>query len=185
MVLKDRFVHCDLHPGNIALTNNNKIVIYDAGMCRYMNNKEWNNFVDLIYEILYNKNYKKAAKLIFVRNKENMKRLQQIIFKNDKNISYRKVTVVDENISKLQTVNSFADEFGKALQTKNIPKAFYTLQKHNVKLDYNYSTIIISGVCLDGVLRKLANEPYKDFRKTILLNIPFCYAIQKLYNKTE
>lgn len=152
MVFRDRFIHCDLHPGNIVLDDRNRLVMLDAGMCRYLHDKQYANMIDLLFSALFSKDHYEVGKLLIERY-ENQKPYQAEIFK---------------------------EQFGRELLVNKNPKgAFWLLRKHNVRLDYTYSSIMMTTLCLDGIMRRLCNNPYGDFYKVLYINFPWIYFLKR------
>ena len=53
MILKDNFIHADLHPGNILVKNGGeKMVFLVAGLATKLNTRDHKNFIDLFKTII-------------------------------------------------------------------------------------------------------------------------------------
>ncbi|KAM0688033.1 hypothetical protein COBT_000711 [Conglomerata obtusa] len=203
MIFIDQFVHCDLHPGNIAICPvTNKIILYDAGMCRYITENEHRNLLDLLYELIYKKDMRKAAELLVTRNKANyhlvtktnkesqtMNIIKDLILMNKQdhkinNKTKNTLIKLEKNLYKnneLNKLKKFAEELANSINERSYNRLFSILRNYQVKLDYNYSSVLMSAICLDGAFNSLRKEPYLGLGKVLFLNVPVLYFIRKIF----
>lgn len=171
MILKDNFIHADLHPGNILVKNGGeKMVFLDAGLATKLNTRDHKNFIDLFKAIIIQRNGFEAGKLLIERSHplsqetvvdgvEFCKEIQILVertFKSSKGFS-------DIILSKI----SFGDIFGELLTS---------IKRHHVKLNENYANIITSILCIEGVGRQLSHG---------INLLPLLTDVAKLYLETK
>ena len=68
MVFTNNFIHCDLHPGNILVTKDGRLVFLDAGITNTLSDSDQANLRDLFKAVILNKGYE-AGKMIVERAK--------------------------------------------------------------------------------------------------------------------
>ncbi|TBU08972.1 putative ABC1 serine/threonine-protein kinase [Hamiltosporidium magnivora] len=180
MIFKDKFIHSDLHPGNIYVKDNNgtyQLVLFDYGLCKRLNKTSYKNLFDLSFELLISKNGKKAASLLLNRLEVNK------YLSKDKNEFKSKINILlndfifkhkvrSKNVSSL-TFNNFALKF------------LESIQKHNVRLDPTYSNLILSMVCFSGIFAGMYDKKtfVNSIRKNISSRLILEIYIKKLSNK--
>jgi predicted unusual protein kinase regulating ubiquinone biosynthesis (AarF/ABC1/UbiB family) len=143
MAFTDRFIHSDLHPGNISVLQNTKkgnqnyspaeknkstIIVYDAGLAHELTKEQSRNLIDLTKALLLNRK-KEALSLIIDRNVMNRHtKKEKTVFLNSaidhwNKSSTRETSILDSTIS-----------------------MYFLARKHKVFLDSAYTNMVMS-VC--------------------------------------
>lgn len=136
MLLVDRVMHADLHPGNL-LWSKNRLVLVDAGMVAHLTESESEAFVGLI-EALGAADAPAAARCI------------RLFSRSNENLSSARVAAFDADVAAL-----FLDKcrgYGTHCDFGDVVRGVLELvRKHQVRVDANYATLIINALCLDGM----------------------------------
>lgn len=151
-VFHDRFLHTDLHPGNMAF-NNNKIIIYDFGLTKFLSHDEYTNFLNLIVAIFLQKSPDKVASLLVDRLISNFN-VNLDEFKHQSAPSLHSIMKI------LKFKEGSSQTFREAIQ-----EFFTVCNKNNVKFDHKYNNLFVSALCLDGIARHL--DPHCTFYQPI------------------
>ncbi|KAF7683893.1 putative serine/threonine-protein kinase abkC [Astathelohania contejeani] len=136
----DRFIHTDLHSGNIGYTkigSKYKLVLLDAGLCKNLSEREYKNLFDLFYEAVISRDNRAAAKLFIDRLPGN------------------EASIINKDMF-LKDFSKIADGLinGK-LGHNGIHSMYKLFSKHRVKLDSCYTNILMSLICFDGLVRRI------------------------------
>lgn len=152
MILKDNFIHADLHPGNVFVkTNEKELIFLDAGLSTRLNSTDHKNFIDLFSAIVIHQDGYLAGELLIDRSHPMS---QETVIDRDgfcKEIEelVAKVTKPSKAIQSLFLSKvSFGDVFRELL---------VSIKKHHVKLNENYANIIMSILCIEGIGRQLSH----------------------------
>lgn len=171
MILKDNFIHADLHPGNILVRKGGKGMIFlDAGLATKLRSQDHRNFIDLFRAIVIHRDGYGAGKLLIERSHPLSqstvidgtgfcKEIQKLVartFKSSKGFS-------DIILSKV----SFSVIFKELLAS---------VKRHHVKLNENYANIITSILCIEGIGRQLSHG---------INLLPLLTDVAKLYVETK
>ena len=160
MLFVDRFIHADLHPGNIIQTKDNKIGLIDFGLCIEINEGEQDVIINLFKAVI---NGDKPG--IYQTLQPFTPILLHIdhVFNNDINIFIK--------IAQQQSKSSFFDNLPQMLQILNRCQV-----THNSNIFYimlNYNLLIPNGETF-----------FKDATQTIISNWEimqhFGYSIQPM-----
>ena len=151
MILKDNFIHADLHPGNIMVDERENLILLDAGLVTKLGRKDHRNFIDLFRAIIFHQDGFEAGRLIVERSPA--KDQQNVL---DREGFYREIEEIVQRTMRPSSVIpdlilakiAFSDVFKGLLRA---------LKKHHVKLDENYTNIIMSILCIEGLGRQLSN----------------------------
>lgn len=151
MVFNDRFVHSDLHPGNISVIptdtkNKNKhkdqiknktIIVYDTGLAHEITKEQNRNLIDLVKALLLNRK-KEALSLIIDRNRMNTHtKKEKSVFLKSAIDYWDRSTTKNTNI------------LGKALGI------YFLAQRHRVFLDSAYTNLVMSGLYMQEHLKEI------------------------------
>ncbi|EJW03808.1 hypothetical protein EDEG_01900 [Edhazardia aedis USNM 41457] len=167
MVFLDKFVHGDLHQGNLQISNHHgklKVALFDAGMCKFLSRVEYKNLLDVVYELLFTKNYKNVANLLIEKNEHNCLL----------NIDRKKFS---DDVSKI-----IKNVLNNCSVSKNVAEMYNVIRKNKIKLYYGYSSIFTSAVCLDGFVNQLSKNPYKKSKRLFWIHAPYKYLMFKFLN---
>ncbi|KAI5130953.1 hypothetical protein NEPAR04_2304 [Nematocida parisii] len=146
MIFKDRFIHSDLHPGNLSVytgartgqTSSSRmhtpIIVYDAGLTHSLTLTQRNNLSDLIKNICLG-HKRSALSLIIDRNMLN------------KHTPQEKDTFIKSAISYWGMCNKKWSTFDRAL------KIYFLARQHKVFLDSSYTNIIMSSIYMQNHLK--------------------------------
>lgn len=172
----DRFIHIDLHPGNLAITRSNKLVVYDLGLTKLLSQEEYNNFIELFYSLFIERDGVASGNLLVERLSCN-KNVEKRSFANELGNLVNKyfATLNKKNISK--TTN-----YMYTTTKEYAIKAINVFNKYGVKLDYKYNHIFLTGFCLDGILRQLQpnNSFYRKLDGLLWRYGPISYILKRM-----
>lgn len=140
MLLVDRVMHADLHPGNL-LWDGNRLVLVDAGMVASLSSTEAEAFVGLI-EALGAADAPAAARCL------------RLFSPTNAHLAPKAVAAFDADVAAL-----FRDKcggYGTGVDFGDVVRAILDLiRRHRVRIDANYATLVINALCLDGMARDL------------------------------
>ncbi|KAI5186987.1 ubiquinone biosynthesis protein [Nematocida homosporus] len=130
MVFKDRYIHADLHRGNLAAISGPRptTVVYDSGLIHSLNQRQRQNLVDLLKEVLLGKT-PQALSLLIDRNPRNAHSPAE------KQAFVRDGCTLWKNITRRK----------RAMLTAPID-TYVLARKHNVFFDECYTNIILSSL---------------------------------------
>lgn len=147
MVFEDNFMHSDLHPGNMLVRKSKskdghyQIVVLDAGLVTSLSFIDRRNFIDLFHAIVDN-NGLKAAKLMVERSKTPQNVINQKEFE----------TEVDKLIKE---VHQHGLNLGRIDLNMILKTLLISCYKHNVRLDPNFTSVLLSIGILEGLGKRL------------------------------
>ncbi|CAD7964139.1 unnamed protein product [Amoebophrya sp. A25] len=151
MLFHDRFVHADLHPGNmffkISPEGDPELIYLDCGLAISLSEKDSTDFNDCVYALLHGKP-EDAAHLIIKRSPGDKKLVR------DEDGFARKVGVLIEDFRDRKSRMHVAHVTGKLL--------LYAGQ-HNVTLESSFVNVALSLAVMDGLGRQL-QEDFNVFR---------------------
>ncbi|KRH93448.1 atypical/ABC1/ABC1-C protein kinase, partial [Pseudoloma neurophilia] len=159
-VFHDRFLHTDLHPGNLSFINNQKVIIYDFGLAKYLTQNEYDNFLDLIIASFLRKSPKEISSLLVKRLADNKNvKLAEFIEQSSGPIE-KIVNIVKDGAESPEILRNEINQF------------ISVCNKNKVKFDHKYNNVFMSGICLDGILKKLDPECtfYRSIWRQILVH---------------
>tara|TARA_Y100000389_G_scaffold25235_1_gene21917 strand:- start:2269 stop:3726 length:1458 start_codon:yes stop_codon:yes gene_type:complete len=142
------YIHCDPHPGNIGITNTEKIVLYDYGMVKQFNISIKDYFKKILFAI-FNRNTDELITFmlssgILIASESNAKSYTELTT-YEYVILQRLVDYIYKylrNIDPKQFLSDLAED--KVIDVNNIP---FTFSKEMVYLFKTFSTL--EGVCKD------------------------------------
>lgn len=155
MLLKDNFVHTDLHPGNLFVREDHKghpiLVIFDTGIVTELGPQDRINFIELFTAVVH-RDGRRAAELMMERARVNectdpegfkrdMSALISDVMSHGLNLSHVRV---GELLSRVLTMSC----------------------QYRVKIESNFTAVILSLMVLEGVGRSL--DPDLDLFKMAL-----------------
>lgn len=145
MLLVDRVMHADLHPGNMLYAHGPRLALVDAGMVATLTPDETEAFVGLI-EALGAPDAAAAARCV------------RLFSKSNDQMTQAQVHAFDADVAAL-----FVDRcggYGTHVDFGHVVRGVLELvRKHKVRVDANYATLIINALCLDG----LAHDFYPTY----------------------
>lgn len=152
MLLKDNFVHADLHPGNILyhrefpnnnLTQRPKLIMQmvDAGMVAELTENQQKNFIGLM-EALGEGRGDEAADYVlqFSSSTEKFTPSQRAGFKADMMELFR------------TTVKGYHHDVDIGIVLRAILEL---VRRHRITIEANYATLVLNALCLDGMAQSL------------------------------
>ncbi|OAG32937.1 hypothetical protein NEIG_02450 [Nematocida sp. ERTm5] len=154
MIFKDRFIHSDLHPGNLSIytgtcpvqVSNSRIhkpiIVYDSGLTHSLTLTQRNNLSDLIKEVCLN-HKRSALSLIIDRNVLN------------KHTPQEKDTFIKSAISYWNMRNKKWSIFDTVI------KIYFLARQHKVFLDSSYTNIIMSSIYMQNHLKGINQFDWK------------------------
>eukprot|EP00392_Amoebophrya_sp_AT5.2_P000508 g509.t1 len=146
MLFHDRFVHADLHPGNMffkILPNGEpELIFLDCGLSVHLSQKDATNFNDCVYALLHG-NPEDAAHLIVKRSPGD----PGAVYKQEE--FARKVGLLIKDFRKPDSKMHVAHVTGKLL--------LYAGQ-HNVTLESCFVNVALSLAVMDGLGRQLKDD---------------------------
>ena len=139
MVFVDNFWHGDLHPGNILVTKEGKLAVVDAGIAGSLSIADRKNIVDTFTAILAGDGTKVGQ--LFLERSYHQCEDQQAFIEDIRDI------VLEARSSQLS--------LDKVDLPSLLQAVFTSLIKHKVRLDANFSSVIISIAIVEGLGRAL------------------------------
>jgi len=138
MLLVDRVMHSDLHPGNL-IWSGKRLVFVDAGMVAHLTDAESEAFVGLC-EALGAADAPAAARCVRLFSPANAR------------LPPTTVAAFDADLAEL-----FRDKcrgYGTAVDFGEVVRGILELiRRHRLRVEANYATLIINALCLDGMAR--------------------------------
>ncbi|KAJ9463532.1 putative protein kinase UbiB [Diplonema papillatum] len=148
MVFEDNFFHADLHPGNILVREkdgHHSLVFLDTGLVSWLSKTDQRNFVELFGAVCAGDG-RLAAELIINGSSEPCE--------NPKEFTRSMVSIVDRVNGNLKRSFKLADiQIGEVLL-----ETMESVRKNRVKLDPNFTSLILSIIVLEGLGRSLWPE---------------------------
>lgn len=140
----DNFVHGDLHPGNILVErighDDFKLVILDTGIASSLSKPE--NFSSVFTAVV--KGDTEEVGRLFLEHSEH------------------ECKEPEEFVAEMGAIVASARQQQLSLATVDVSallqRVFWTLRKHNVKLDASHSSVILAIMVLEGLGRSLDPE---------------------------
>jgi aarF domain-containing kinase len=139
MVFRHNFVHADLHPGNILVRSDDKLVILDPGLTATLLPKDLLNF-RAVFTAVVQGDGQEVGRQFLQQSEQECQNPQQFILDMEQ-------IVVDARRSRLS--------LAKVDVTYLLTRVFNVLQSHRVKLDPNFVSVILSIMVLEGLGRTL------------------------------
>lgn len=141
MVFRDAFVHADLHPGNILLTHDGRVVLIDLGLVAEIDEDMRRPWIDTFMALMA-RDGKGAARLFY---------------------AYAPSVGVKDYASYERDVTDFFDVFhGKPLNELEggqvVAGMMNILRKHRVEVDPVYTVVHVAMVVAEGLGKQLAPE---------------------------
>jgi len=139
MVFRHNFVHCDLHPGNILVSDNEeKLIILDPGLTASLSKKDMRNF-RAVFTAVVKGDGQTVGKEILAQSEQECKNPEEFIKE------------IEEVVTKARSKVSLAEIDVSDL----LLRVFNVLRWHRVKLEPNFTSVIIAIMVLEGLGRTL------------------------------
>ena len=152
MTLRDNFVHADLHPGNI-IVNDDTLSFIDAGLVTTLTPSDKENFL-LLFTAVAKKDGRSAARHMLERSRGSQCTDPGGYAQEIESI----VNEVAATSFQLQDVH-----IGSVLR-----RVLRASRKYKVKLDANFTSLVLSIIILEGVGRQL-DETLDIFKVALLI----------------
>jgi ubiquinone biosynthesis protein len=156
MVFEDGFVHADLHPGNIFITESNKVVILDLGLTSELDESHRNNF----------------ARFFGAWAAADGKAMTRLMLELSTNARVR-----DYDALEAEVVAFVAKYYGKALGEVKVSTVAFDVMNivrhHRVRVDPTFTMCIIAIAVTEGIGKQL--DPKLDLMQEAL---PFFVRLQ-------
>jgi len=144
MVFTDNYWHGDLHPGNIIVTRDNRLCILDTGIASSLGEKDRENLVETFRAVVLGES-SKVGELFLER-------------------SYHECLDREAFVKEMQNIVNEARSAQLSLDRVDVSRllqsVFSTLMKHRVRLDANFSSVVIAIAIVEGLGRVL--DPQLD-----------------------
>ena len=140
MVFSHNFVHSDLHPGNI-LVKDNKLIILDTGITANLSARDMKNF-KAVFSAVEKGDGAAVGKEILEQSPNSCENPQQFIAEIEE--------VVQQFRSKLNLAQVDVSELLKSV--------FDLYRKHRVKVEPNFTSVLLGIMVLEGLGRTLDPE---------------------------
>jgi aarF domain-containing kinase len=178
MVIVQNFCHADAHPGNIMIRTNppfdfskpdydyqfEKLVYVDAGLVNQLSQKDQVNFVDL-FAAVADGDGERAANLMIDRSRDPSACVDREAFVRGMS------SIIDQ--VQLDSFRLDRVRIGTVLE-----KVMTLVHRHHVRLEPNFSSLVVSIIVLEGVGRQL--DPELDIFRT---SVPMLLRAEKMYKK--
>ena len=178
MVIVQNFCHADAHPGNLMIRTTppfdfnkpdaeyqfDKLVYVDAGLVNTLSPKDQVNFVDLFTAVAEGDG-ERAANLMVDRSRDPSSCKDRAGF----------IKGMSEIIDQVQLDSFRLDRvrIGSVLE-----RVMTLVHRHHVRLEPNFTTLVVSIIVLEGVGRQL--DPELDIFRT---SVPMLLRAQKMYKQ--
>ena len=153
MMFLDNFVHCDLHPGNILIeednnnpTKKNKIVLLDTGMANSLQSQDLQNLKDVFTAVLMNDGAK-AGRYMMERAKYKRPNFDK------KEEFAEQMNCIVQDFHQHKNLNLNTVQVGVLLN-----RVLDTCRLYGVEIDPAMANVVISTLVLEGVARSLQPE---------------------------
>lgn len=144
MIFVDNYWHGDLHPGNVLVTNDMKLCVIDTGVASSLSRVDRENLI-LTFKAVVLGNSMKVGELFLER-------------------SYHECLDKEKFIAEMGNIVSNARNAQLSLDRIDVCSLLYsvfdTLMKHKVRLDANFSSVVIAIAIVEGLGRAL--DPQLD-----------------------
>ena len=144
MIIKDNYIHGDMHPGNILVTQNNDIVLLDAGIVIDLDKSDQKNLLDLIV-LIGNKQNDKIGHFLIEKSPD----------KGQSMSSNQKDKFIKEIISIKKELDLLGGEFDSG---KGLVKIMKIIQDSNLRLPYSLTSTILSITLVNGICNTLYDK---------------------------
>lgn len=142
MVFKDRHIHSDLHPGNLAQVASRvpTTIVYDTGLTEELTARQRQNLVDLLTEVLLGQKARALA-LLIERNRQNRH-----------SAAAKQRFIADASQIWAAAEQSSGGYLGALFRT------YRAVQQHRVFLDECYTNLLMPAVYVQQVAAKGSGE---------------------------
>lgn len=178
MVIVQNFCHADAHPGNIMIRTTppfdlnhpekeyqfDKLVYVDAGLVNTLKPQDQVNFVDL-FQAVAEGDGERAANLMIDRSRDPLSCV-------DRDGFVRGMTEIIDQVQ-LDSFRLDRVRIGSVLE-----RVMTLVHRHHVRLEPNFSSLVVSIIVLEGVGRQL--DPELDIFRT---SVPMLLRAEKMYKK--
>jgi len=143
MVFTHSFIHCDLHPGNVLVKDDGRLVILDAGIVSELEEGDKKNLRDLFRAVVFNKG-EEAGRMIVDRAKR--ERCE------DKEMFAREIGKI---VSEFHEQRSIGLTLGAVKIGSLLSRVLDLCRTHRVLLEPAMANVVLSTIVLEGVGRTL------------------------------
>jgi len=156
MVFRDNYWHGDLHPGNIMVTSDGKLCVLDTGVASSLSEGDRENLA-LTFRAIVMGESTMVGELFLERSYHEC--LDKEAFKRD----------MQKIVEEARSAQLSLDRIDVCLLLQTV---FSTLMRHKVRLDANFSSVVIAIAIVEGLGRVL--DPQLDLVKRA---IPFLIKV--------
>jgi len=150
MVFRDNYWHGDLHPGNIMVTRGGKLCVLDTGVASSLSEADRDNLIKTFQAVVLGES-SKVGQLFLERSYHEC--VDKEAFKID----------MQNIVEEARSAQLSLDRIDVCLLLQTV---FNTLMKHKVRLDANFSSVVIAIAIVEGLGRVL--DPQMDLVKRAL-----------------
>jgi len=143
MVFTNNFIHCDLHPGNILVTKDHKLVFLDAGITNTLSDNDQTNLRDLFKAVVLNQGYE-AGKMIVDRAKRQS-------CSDPEGFAIK----IGQIVSEFHEQRSVGLTLGAVKIGNLMSRVLELCRSHKVLLEPAMANVVLSTIVLEGVGRTL------------------------------
>jgi len=164
MMLKDNFVHSDLHPGNILVRwdgSSPQLVLLDVGLTTELTPKDKKNFTALFGAVVRRDGRYGASLMIHYAREVQCSLEEQEEFKEEMGELFDKVA--SQKLSEIDV----------GLLMNNV---LALVQKYKIRIESNFATLVMGTIILEGLGKQL--DPDLDI---LTASIPYLVRTDSMY----
>lgn len=152
MVLRDNFIHADMHPGNILVSSDlERLIILDAGLVTSLKRKDFLNFSDLFKALFIYEDGERVGRLLIERLDANAKRF----IRGEERFCSEVQQLIRETFH--ERSSNLSQLFLEKISLGSVFKKLVTsLNSHQVHLDPAFTNLVMSIICVEGLGRQLS-----------------------------
>lgn len=143
MVFTHSFIHCDLHPGNILVKSDGRLVFLDVGIVCELKENDRKNLRDLFKAVVFNQGYEAGLMIVDRAKREECE---------DKEKFAREIGKIIEEFHEQRSIGL---TLGAVKIGSLLSRVLDLCRVHKVLLEPAMANVVLSTIVLEGVGRTL------------------------------